>query len=609
MSSRATPLPRTALVTALAGLILMGALAHGSARAEARGPLREDLSSRQQDLAEATGDDIDADAGQFTDRLIVRYRSGSAGNRRSVLSASQPTHDALHRLGLSVRRTHRGGLGAQVMTLGSWHPVSELRAVAQRLMAEDPSVLYAEPDRRMHTFVTADDPMYLQQWHYFDPKGGINLPAAWQLSDGTGMAVAVIDTGVRPHADLASQLLSGWDFVSNSTMGHDGDGRDNDASDPGDGCTSGRSSWHGTHVAGTIAAVTGNATGGAGVAPGARIVPVRALGCGGGYSSDIADAIAWSAGVSVSGATDNAHPARVLNLSLGGQGSCGVTTQNAINAARAKGAVVVVAAGNSNADVAKFNPANCKGVITVAATGPTGKRAPYSNKGTAVDVAAPGGDMSLGSSAGVLSTLNDGAVDPGNDTYAYYQGTSMATPHVAGVVALMLARDPGLAPDDVEALLKSTVRAFPATCTGCGKGIVDAGKAVTAVRLGTSQAGDVAEVESNSKIATAQLLATLPARVAGTIASKADLDHYRLSIAAGARITARLLPNSASNYDLSLRTTSGAVKASSSKAAGLADTITWQNKGASAVTMILRVAHVSGSTGAAGTYSLEVAAE
>lgn len=605
MSSRTAPLPRHALAAALTGLFLLGALAHQAAQAAPGERERDERSPRQQALVDAQ--DEEADAGQLTDRLIVRYRSGSAGNRRSVLSASQPTHDALHRLGLGIKRSHRAGLGAQIMTLDRSHPVSTLRAVAQQLMADDPSVLYAEPDRRLQAFAAPDDPMYSQQWHYFDTKGGINLPVAWALSDGTGINVAVIDTGVRPHADLASQLLPGWDFVNNATMGHDGDGRDSDASDPGDGCSSGHSSWHGTHVAGTIAAITGNATGGAGVAPGARLLPVRALGCGGGYSSDIADAIAWSAGVSVTGATDNAHPARVLNLSLGGQGSCSVTTQNAINAARAKGAVVVVAAGNSNADVAKFNPANCKGVITVAATGPTARRAPYSNKGTAVDVAAPGGDMSLGSSAGILSTLNDGAVDPGNDSYAFYQGTSMATPHVAGVVALMLARDPGLAPDDIEALLKSTVRAFPATCTGCGKGIVDAGKAVTAVRLGTSQAGEVAEAESNSKPATAQVLTTLPARVAGTMASNGDLDHFRVSIAAGARITARLLPNAASNYDLSLRTTAGAVKASSSKAAGLADTITWHNKAASTVTMILRVARASGSIGAAGTYSLEVA--
>ncbi|MBN8489225.1 MAG: S8 family serine peptidase, partial [Burkholderiales bacterium] len=344
-----------------------------------------------------------------------------------------------------------------------------------------------------------------------------------------------------------------------------------------------------------------------GVAPGARIVPVRALGCGGGYTSDIADAIAWSAGVSVSGATDNAHPARVLNLSLGGQGSCSITTQNAIDAARARGAVVVVAAGNSNADVARFNPANCRGVITVAATGPTGRRAPYSNKGTAVDVSAPGGDMRLGASAGILSTLNDGTVDPGNDSHDWYQGTSMATPHVAGVAALMLARDPGLAPDDVEALIKSAARAFPATCTGCGRGIVDAGRVVAAVPLGASQATELAEVESNSKLGTAQVLASLPVRLRATIASKADQDHYQVVIAPGATLAARLLPNPGSNYDLSLRTPKGVVKASSSKAAGLSDRINWQNKGSQAVTLILRVARVSGSVGEAGTYSLEVA--
>ena len=359
--------------------------------------------------------------------------------------------------------------------------------------------------------------------------------------------------------------------------------------------------------AGTIAAKTNNGTGVAGVAPAAQLIHARALGCGGGYNSDIADAIAWSAGVAVSGVPANAHPAKVLNMSLGGLGSCGTTTQNAIDAARAQGAVVVVAAGNSNADVTKYNPANCKGVVTIAATGPTGARAPYSNKGPAVDLAAPGGDMSRGNSAGILSTLNDGGASPGSDIYQFYQGTSMATPHVAGVAALMLARNGNLRPDEVESILKSTVRAFPVACNGCGKGIVDAAKAVAAVFIGAAQATDLSEVEPNDKPGVAQVLDSLPARVNATIDNGTDVDMYAVTVAAGATVVARLIPNPTSNYDLALRNAAGVTKASSAKGNGMADAITWRNGGASSATMYLRVNRVSGATGSAGSYSLEVA--
>jgi len=606
MSSRTAPLPRPALAAALASLLLLGALAHEQAQAAGRGPVLEDVGIPQRSLADAGDEGLDADAGQFTDRLIVRYRSGSPGNRRSVMSASQPTHDALHRLGLTVRRIHRGGLGAQVMTLDGLRPVSELRAVAQRLMADDPSVLYAEPDRRVFAAMAPNDPMYPQQWHYFNAVGGINLPAAWDLATGAGIVVAVIDTGVRPHADLADNLLSGYDFVTDAGMGHDGDGRDADALDPGDGCSSGHSSWHGTHVAGTIAALTNNNLGVAGVAYGAKILPVRALGCGGGYNSDIADAIVWASGGSVSGVPDNSTPARVLNLSLGGSGACSTTLQNAIDGARSRGSVVVVAAGNSNAPAGGFNPANCRGTITVAATGPGGAKAPYSNYGAVVDVAAPGGNLARGAAAGILSTLNDGGATPGNDIYQYYQGTSMATPHVAGVAALMLSRNASLTPDEVEALIKGTARAFPQACSGCGTGIVNAERAVKAVFVGAAQANDIAEVEPNQTLATAQALSSFPARVLGTVASSTDVDHYRVDLAAGATVTARLIPNAASNYDLALRNPAGVVRVSSARGVGLPDQIVWRNPNATTVSFYLRVLRVNGNVGDKGTYTLEV---
>jgi serine protease len=233
-------------------------------------------------------------------------------------------------------------------------------------------------------------------------------------------------------------------------------------------------------VSGTIAARTNNGSGVAGVAYNARVLPVRVLGRCGGYTSDIADGLAWASGAAVPGVPTNPNPARVANLSLGGSGPCGTAMQNAINTARTRGMVVVVAAGNERQNAANSSPANCTGVVVVAATTRAGGRASYSNFGAIVDVAAPGG--STGNGNGVLSTLNTGTTTPGNDTYAYYQGTSMATPHVAGVAALMLSVNPALTPAQVETTLRNTTRAFPATCSQCGTGIVNARAAVVAAQ-------------------------------------------------------------------------------------------------------------------------------
>ena len=546
------------------------------------------------------------EAEDTTDRMIVKYRAHTPGNRRSVLSASRDTHGSLHQAGVYAVSAHFNAQGAQVLRMDRHLPVDEMQQLAQRVMANDPSVLYAEPDRILKAQSTPSDPMYAQQWDYFEARAGMNLPAAWDLSTGSGVVVAVLDTGYRPHADLADNLLAGYDFVNGSTMGNDGDGRDADASDPGDGCSSGHSSWHGTHVAGTIAALANNGIGIAGVAYNAKVQSVRVLGCGGGYNSDIADGMIWAAGGSVSGVPANATPAKVLNLSLGGQSACSITVQNAINTARGLGASVVVAAGNSKMAVGNFSPANCKGVITVAALGRTGAKAPYSNFGAQVAVAAPGGNMNTGSANGILSTLNSGGASPGDDSYAYYQGTSMATPHVAGVVALMLARNPTLTPDEVAVLLRSNTRAFPVACSGCGTGMVDAAKAVQAVFLTSATATEIAEAESNDTVATAQNINAALAKVRGSMASTTDVDVYKLNVAAGANLSGRLLPNLASDYKLVFRNAAGTNLAAGARGVGLADALSWTNKGKQAATIYVRVTRVSGGVGAAGAYSLEL---
>ncbi|MEO6085451.1 MAG: S8 family serine peptidase, partial [Umezawaea sp.] len=245
------------------------------------------------------------------------------------------------------------------------------------------------------------------------------------------------------------------------------------------------SSWHGTHVAGTIAAATDNGQGVAGIAYGAKIQPVRVLAQCGGTTSDIADAIVWASGGTVAGVPANPTPAKVINMSLGGQSVCSATYQNAINTAVGRGTTVVVAAGNSNADASGFSPASCNNVVTVAANSREGNRSYYSNYGAKVDITAPGGETWRGSTPapqnGILSTLNTGYTSPGSETYASYQGTSMAAPHIAGLVALMLGKNSSLTPAQVEALLKRNARALPGTCAGgCGAGIADAAKTVVA---------------------------------------------------------------------------------------------------------------------------------
>ncbi|MEJ2042490.1 MAG: S8 family serine peptidase [Reinekea sp.] len=366
----------------------------------------------------------------------------------------------------------------------------ELKMLINQLKSM-PGVVSVEEDVMLHP-MAVDDPYYNRQWHYFESTGGLNLPPAWDKSTGEGVIVAVLDTGITYHEDLNANLLNGgYDFISDSSMGNDGNARDNDPSDPGDWILANEcgnnnkaanSTWHGTHVAGTIAAVTNNGIGVAGVAYDAKILPVRVLGKCGGSLSDIADAIVWASGGFVNGAPTNPYPADVINMSIGGASSCVKAFQDSVNTAVANGTTIVVAAGNENKAATTSIPANCDNVITVAANDREGGRAVYSNYGSAVDVTAPGGEVKPTGSNGVLSTLNTGSSSPDSDAYAYYQGTSMATPHVAGVVALMKSVAPNTTPAEIESILENTARPLPGGCSeGCGAGIVDADAAVSAL--------------------------------------------------------------------------------------------------------------------------------
>lgn len=424
-------------------------------------------------------------------RFIVKYREGSApAATPSALASSLRTAAAGLTAGqgkaLGLQEVRRLALGPAVVRSDRALDRAEAELLMRKLAA-DPNVEYVEVDQIMRANLVPNDPRLGEQWGFGTSAAAINIRPAWDKATGSGVVVAVIDTGSTSHPDLNANTLPGYDFISDAAMARDGGGRDNNPNDQGDwyaanecgpGIPASNSSWHGTHVAGTVAAVTNNSVGVAGTAFNAKVVPVRVLGKCGGYTSDIADAIVWASGGTVSGVPANANPAEVINMSLGGSGSCSTTYQNAINGAVSRGTTVVVAAGNSNTNVSSAVPANCANVIAVAATTSAGSRASFSNYGAGIDISAPG--------QGILSTLNTGTTTPGSASYASYNGTSMAAPHVAGVVALMQSVAPSpLTPAQVLNIITSTAKPLPGSCSGgCGAGIINADAAVVAAQGG-----------------------------------------------------------------------------------------------------------------------------
>ena len=411
-------------------------------------------------------------------QFIVKYRAGTSATaqQKNLTAAARSSAKAL-----SVSRLRSLSVGGEVV--GTSRPLDRVEAESlMRQIAADPNVEYVEVDRIMKALMTPNDTHYgTYLWGMQSGTGGIKADQAWNTTNGNGVVVAVIDTGYTNHSDLLGNILQGYDFISSRNIAGDGGGRDSDAHDTGDNYQGQPSSWHGSHVSGTVAAIGNNAKGVIGVAYGAKVVPVRALGKGGGYTSDIVDGLTWASGGTVAGVPANANPAEVVNMSLGGSGACSSTYQNAINAAVSRGTTVVVAAGNSNADATNFSPASCANVINVAATNKNGTRASYSNYGAKIDVAAPGGD-SPDCTTLIVSTGNSGTTSPTTENYSCMAGTSMAAPHVAGLVALMQAvRTTPLTPAQVESILKSTLRAFPGSNDkAIGNGIIDAAAAVSA---------------------------------------------------------------------------------------------------------------------------------
>ncbi|QIO87050.1 peptidase S8 [Stenotrophomonas rhizophila] len=472
-------------------------------------------------------------------RFIVKYKDGSSAIATptalaSSLKAAASAVPAAQGRALGLQKLRQLAIGPTVVKTDRPLDQAESELLMRRLAA-DPNVEYVEVDQLMQATLVPNDTRLSEQWGFGTSNASINVRPAWDKATGAGVVVAVIDTGITSHPDLNANILPGYDFISDAAMARDGGGRDNNANDEGDwyganecgsGIPASNSSWHGTHVAGTIAAVTNNSTGVAGTAFNAKVVPVRVLGKCGGYTSDIADAIVWASGGTVSGVPANANPAEVINMSLGGGGSCSTTYQNAINGAVSRGTTVVVAAGNSNTNVSSSVPANCANVIAVAATTSAGARASFSNYGAGIDISAPG--------QAILSTLNSGTTVPGAASYASYNGTSMAAPHVAGVVALVQSVAPtALSPAAVETLLKNTARALPGACTGgCGAGIVDADAAVTAALNGTGPGPGTGTVLQNNVPVTG-LGAASGASLAYTVNVPSGSAQLKVTIAGG----------------------------------------------------------------------------
>jgi len=352
-------------------------------------------------------------------------------------------------------------------------------------LRKDPAVIIAEPNYRVHKLAIPDDEAYPLQWHY--PL--INLPSAWDMTTGVPeVVVAVIDTGILSrHPDMAGQLVSGYDFIADPQTAGDGNGIDPNPEDEGDGGGAVNSSFHGTHVSGTIAAASNNGIGVAGVAWNARIMPVRVLGVDGGTSYDVDQGIRYAAGLSNDSGTVPSKRADIINLSLGG-GGFSQAEQNTINQARNAGVTIVAAAGNEGSITPSY-PAAYAGVISVSAVDSQRRAPPYSNFGSTIDVAAPGGDNGVdlngdGYPDGVLSATGSDSGFELDFVYSFFTGTSMASPHVAGVIALMKSVNPALTPGDIDALLVlgelSDDLGAPGRDDRFGHGLINAQRAVTA---------------------------------------------------------------------------------------------------------------------------------
>ncbi len=450
-------------------------------------------------------------------RVIVKFKAASDLGRMRALGVNQdPAPERAQamgtRLGLGLRGGSSLGERSQVIHASG---LSSAELVAR--LAAQPDVEYAVIDKRRRALAIPNDPLFqvggssgpaVGQWYLRSPSAAtpaaINAEAAWDTTLGSpNVVVAVLDSGIRfDHADLLSvsqggNILPGYDFISDTNTANDGGGRDADPSDPGDwitaaenaqtggpfaNCGVSNSSWHGTEVAALIAASTDNGFGMASVGRKVRLLPVRVLGKCGGFDSDIIAAMRWSAGLDVPGVPANTNPAKVINMSLGGEGSCSSAYVNAIAEVNAAGAVVVASAGNS-AGHAVSEPANCSGAIGVAGLRHVGTKVGFSDLGPQIALSAPAGncvDITAGSACQypILTARNAGTQAPVagssvfSDSFQITVGTSFSAPLVSGTAALLYSVRPAATATEIRSLLQQSARAFPTTGGDNGDGSV-----------------------------------------------------------------------------------------------------------------------------------------
>lgn len=464
-----------------------------------------------------------------TDQIIVKWRSMPA-------SASQRAGKLASTAGVAIQHKRSSTADTEVFKLERPMDGDELQAVLDRLNA-DPAVAFAVADQRRQAQRLPSDPMVVDQWYLLSVEASAtHTDQAWDLTTGDpATVVAVLDTGVRPeHPDLTGKLLPGYDFVTNVAVANDNDGRDPDASDPGDwivaadrsqsifnGCDLGNSSWHGTRVSSLIGATTDvDANGIAGGGWQTRILPVRVLGKCGGFDSDIIDGMRWAAGLTVAGVPNNPTPAKIINLSLGSDGACTAAYQQAANEVTAQGSLIIASVGNDGIPVGA--PANCDNVLGVSGVRHAGTKVGYSNLGAGADIAAPAGNCVNTTVVppsnedpdgtpcvySLLVARDSGATMPESPTYSdhYLQanfGTSFSAPLVAAAAALVNSVNPRFTPATFTTLLQESSTPFPNTsatttticriptnfvqgeeciCTTstCGAGMLNTAAAVTA---------------------------------------------------------------------------------------------------------------------------------
>lgn len=427
-------------------------------------------------------------------RLIIGLRAPQ-GSALAAVDQGERVRAIAGRSGLPLRGERELTAKLRVLELDAPVAGAELEQVLARLAA-DPAVAFVEPDARMFRHAVAADAMFPQQWQLLAAQpAALDAALAWDLTTGSaGTVIAVVDTGVRfEHPDLGragqgGRLLPGRDFVGPDPDGrfrlaNDGNGWDADPSDPGDwisvadtqlpvfaDCEVQDSSWHGTRVAGIIGAVTNNGVGVAGTSWASWILPVRVLGKCAGYRSDILQGMRWAAGLPVPGVPNNPYPAQIINLSLGGVGSCPSSYRTVVDELLAKGVLVVASAGNTSGGPVDY-PANCPGVLAVAGLRHVGTKVGFSSIGPQVGVSAPGGNC-VNTRPGepclfsLHTTFDIGRTTPAKSSYTgqfeINVGTSFAAPSVAAIAALMHAVNGNLGPEALIARIREAARPFPA---------------------------------------------------------------------------------------------------------------------------------------------------